>query len=273
MDRAIKEKISVCDSVLELIDIAGNKYGSDVMDRYLYDGKICLDNIRFCGEAYEPIVDVKQVNEIDRLCSMFAGPFFTSENYPWPKNLVGDLAVPLIQLKLNDLPNNELDISDLGVLQVWNLGGSKNWLIRLIRFEEFSDALISPLPNFINNRVTEIYGEREMQWLKYGAAVIQGFERPFFSCAFNEIFLEDDAPDELGKIKNLLSQIELDTRDSQLFGTFSLVQYDHDEVGLPLLISMTDGINGVFGFGAGGTGQIFVNKIDGETSFIIDSAC
>jgi hypothetical protein len=272
MDNEFKVQIAARNNIIALIEDAKIKYGLDIFDTSIYDGKICIDNIRFCGLAYEPIVNIQFHDEVDRLSSMFSGPFFTSEKHTWPKNSSGELAVPVVQIKLDELPINDLELSKFGVLQVWNFG-VKNWLIKLIPLSEFDATCLSCLPDFENNNIVRIYGEDEMPWVKSGVSVIKGYSGPFFSCAFNEVFLEDDAPIELKKIKNFLDQINIDTRETQIFGTFELLQYDHDEVGFPLLMSMTDGVNGVYGFGAGGTGQIFIKKNGNDISFFMDSSC
>lgn len=265
----LNDKIKTCDSIIKLMDLIESRYGNNWKDEFLHEGSLTLDNMQHCGVAYEPEVVVIPWEEVDRLSSMFAGPLFTSIKYPWPSDAKGRIALPIFQIHLKDLSNLSNDNFGNGVLQCWNF--IDGYVLREIPQEDFKLNNLTPTPLFESVSVVEDWG---MYWLRDGVSKIIGYGKPFFSCAYTDINIKDDAPLEVREIESYLKMLDCDVRSTQIFGTFDLIQYDHDEVGEKMLISISDGINGVTGFGVEGTAQVFYKKgNNGVVNYFLEWSC
>ena len=254
----VAKKIKARDSIIEAMELIGQKYGEDWKDEFLNDGAMTLDNIRFCGAAYEPIVTIASWESIDRLSSMFAGPLFTSIDHPWPKDSFNKFALPVFQISLADVSILSGEDFGDGVLQCWNfLSGC---ILREISKDEFIFNKLTPVPSLHGKNVVDGW---HMHWLQRGVSRIDGYGEPFFSCAFTDIDVSKNAPSEVWELESHLKTLVRDIRRTQLFGTFGLVQFDHDTIGEKLLVSVSDGANGVTGFGVDGSAQVFYKRRDG----------
>lgn len=275
MDQTLQEQLSLRDRIISLKRQVERDHGSDLWSRFLDDGQMDLRGFEYSGIAYEPEVKICSLGEVDRLASMFAGPLFSSVDHPWPINDGGDLAAPIVQIRLDSIPALSGESLGVGLLQAWILSGFHDYFLRVVPQVDLRHENLNPMPNFSEAKILRLSGDYEMSWLSDGVAQIVGYGEPFFSCASNDVVAARDAPKEVQEIATLFKNVRIDTRSSQLFGTFSLRQFDHGSIGESMLLSMANGVNGVEGFGFDGTGQIFYRRSgsNGELQFFMDSSC
>lgn len=105
-------------------------------------------------------IQTKLVNagKVDRLSSMFCGPFFTSAKYPWPQN-DEKYYEPVAQIDLAAI--NEVSAVNFedGIFQLWVDGFlPDDFFIRIIPREEWNTENLSPVPECIDS---EYYDEIE----------------------------------------------------------------------------------------------------------------
>ena len=276
IDESILDQIKIRDSIISLKHKVEMRYGEDCWDEYLHEGRWSLDNLVYAGVAYEPLVTQVEIEQANRLSSMFAGPFFTSTKYPWPRNRSGKLGAPIVQIDLESTPCFTEEKLGNGLLQAWRMSGFKDYFLRVVPRDDLRMDVVTPLPEISKiDDVVQLHKDWEMPWLSEGVSQISGYGPPFFSCAFSDFSIVDDAPEDIRQIAHFFSQLNIDTRSYQIFGTFDQIQFDHASVGASLLISMSNGEYGIDCFGYAGTGQIFYRK-NIETSaidFFMDSSC
>ncbi|MFM9991826.1 MAG: hypothetical protein ACKVOY_10385, partial [Burkholderiaceae bacterium] len=238
-------------------------YGKDWRSEFL-EVSMTVDNIKHCGIAYEPEVTLVPWEEVDRLSPMFAGPLFTSITYEWPTDSNDKYAVPVFKIPLAKLSRLSGESFGDGILQCWNL--VDDYVLREIPKDEFRINNLIPSPLLEEETMVQGFLFRDV-------SIIEGYGQPFFSCAYTDISITDKAPEEVNEIVFYLNMLECDARHTQFFGTFDLMQYDHDLIGEKLLISVTDGFNGVSGFGLGSAQIFYTKNTNGKFDYFLEWSC
>lgn len=209
-------------------------------DRFnpLYEFSKNLELISWCFPISTKKVATSRVN---RLMSMFCGPFFTSDEFPWPE-IEGRYAEPMVQLNLEEIQSISPVKVGSGMLQLWGgEWGTDDVIIRVIPRSELEKENISSVPECIDS---EYYGE--LRWvdgwpeLDYKKKVPCSHEimpidakRIFYwPLGLEDIFLAVE-----GKIEdvNILEKVKIfssifpyysPSTEPHLFGSFNPIQYD-----------------------------------------------
>ena len=96
-------------------------------------------------QRYEfPIItEYRELPSIDRSATMFAGPFFSSDRFPWPHQ-EGEIFEPIFQVDL-DLATklSTLDVGS-GLVQLWMKGGE--CIVRHIPWEAVANEQLAAVP-------------------------------------------------------------------------------------------------------------------------------
>lgn len=173
----IAEKSQALKPFYKLVDLIGRAEKQHPMHHFFSEGiaaDVCSSKHVWCFKTIK--IDTQFA---DRKRSMFEGPFFTSEKYPWPSGREAKYAAPLMQIDLCELSIlNEKDYGD-GLLQVFELGQGELDLRVVPRIElETAHLTACPSPtedNFLN--------EDHRVWLDPSGEVSQiiGYEPPRLS--------------------------------------------------------------------------------------------
>lgn len=206
----------------------------------------------------------------DRRMSMLEGPFFTSDEYPWPQASSGKYAAPIVQIDLKAVSElRGMPFGD-GVLQIWNSDSEKP-VIRTIPRGIVKTAEMTPIPSGSAKDYVDWPCDVDKWFYDGYVQHILGFEGPFVSYGYTESnVVPEDAPAELVQLIDLLNEIHKNNSaseyraDPQLFGTFDTLQYSPSEVGLPVLISL------VFVMG---TSHVFYRMTDAGLVFSFKWSC
>lgn len=198
-----------------------------------------LELISWCYPISAKKVDASKAN---RLKPMFCGPFFTSQNFPWPE-IDGRYAEPIAQLNLDEIqPISPFQLGS-GMLQLWaGEFGTDDFFIRIVPSYELKKENISSVPECIQG---EYYGD-----VRWGSAIIAWPEDDYkknIPCAYQILnhsskklswpggledlsWFEDDLKDTklLDTIRQFVSMIPYDhpSTEPHLFGSFDAIQYD-----------------------------------------------
>lgn len=190
-------------------------------------------------------IETKLVNaeKVDRLSSMFSGPFFTSEKYPWPQN-DDKYYEPVAQIDLADV--NELSAVKFedGIFQLWVDGFLPDeYVIRIIPREECVSEALSPVPECIDSEYydeIERTGDSDLAWpaIHYIKKVpaVYIFEEKFgknlswsgdLEGALSHIVGKIDNSRIVEDLKHFISLFPNDNPSTEphLFGTFSPICY------------------------------------------------
>jgi hypothetical protein len=199
-----------------------------------------LELILWCYPIENKKVDALRVN---RLKSMFCGPFFTSEKFPWPE-IDGRYAEPIVQLNLEEIEQISPFLLGSGMLQLWaGEFATDDFFIRIVPRDEITKENMSPVPGCIKG---EYYGE-----VRWGGAIVAWPEDDYkknIPCAYeisnyssqklswpgsleDQIsWFEDDVEDItlMNKINEFISIFPYDhpSTEPHLFGSFDAIQYD-----------------------------------------------
>lgn len=243
-----------------------------------------LDLISWCHPIITKQVDASQIS---RLASMFCGPFFTSEGYPWP-HIDGRYAEPIVQINLNEIAAIAPIDFGTGMLQLWaDEFSTVDFFIRIIPRSEIFHENITPVPECIEG---EYYGE-----VRWGIGMLAWPEdaypkRMSFAYKFSDVdrerlswpgglqdkmgWVENELKDAglLDKIQEFVSIFPYDhpATEPHFFGSFDAIQYDPVDTDKTFLALEGEPC---FEF-TGGNGQItyHVNE-SGEVKFGFNWSC
>ena len=231
-----------------------------------------LQTIEFSAEGFAPNLTWTAVADLDRTCSMFAGPFYTSSLHPIPV-ISGRMLAPIVQLDLKEI--TELSGFQLGdsLLQLWcdtEWMNSDRGLVRLIPRDEviaaemtdfdfvssLGDDDIAPMPEEL------IYNENDDE-----VQVISGYTSVGLQCQTSYLLgvYSDEVPEEvlapiLKDIERFQELTEVES-NLHLIGSFYPIQYSAVDVDGFCLINFP-------GWGSSGNAQIIFKIYDrGEMSF------
>lgn len=198
-----------------------------------------LQLITWCHPVITKKVEASMVN---RLNSMFCGPFFTSNEFPWPE-MDDRYAEPIVQLRLEEIQYISPVPIGSGMLQLWAGEWGEDFLIRIIPPAELEEENMSPVPECIEG---EYYGE-----VRWGSALIAWPEDDYkkkVPIAYQitefkskklswpgdleglSFSLEEELKDAqlVDKIRDFVSIFPCDrpSTEPHLFGSFDPIQYD-----------------------------------------------
>ena len=249
----------------ELIRSINNKYSDD--KDVLSEANNVVEEIEYAGPAWRLRTLTVPVEMADRRKSMLGGPFFTSEEYPWPRATSGKFADPVAQIDLKAVSElRSMPFGD-GMLQVWN-ADYQHPIIRIIPRDVIETAEMTPVAPTSEGDFEWTFVPTE--WVSGGGVQqILGFEGPLFS---GHISLDDFAsPPELKRLADLGKVLTQNDSGLHLFGTFYPVQYTASEKGLPVFLAL-DCDHGYF-WGDSGTAQIFYRMTESGPEFSFDWSC
>jgi hypothetical protein len=266
------EKLEIHKSLISMIKVIRAKYGSEGWFQQELD--IRLREIEMGRSAWLFDLVETPLLDVDRRKSMLAGPFFTSEEYPWPV-ADGKHNIPIVQIDLRDLSNLSGEGVGDGLLQLWILGDSDVGDIRVIP-RDMVDS--SDLTNDIPTTAT-----MNLDWGCFAEClngegdavyVIRGFSGPVFSMYSSLESFDDKSADgiaELSTVMELATKIKGELGGHHAFGSFSPVQYSPGECE-NVLIALDSDLP--FFWGDSGNAQIFYTlKESGDPVFSFRWSC
>lgn len=221
-------------------EIKNSMPGSNIeKDRYnpLFEFSEKLELISWCYPIKTKKVAASRVN---RLNSMFCGPFFTSRESPWP-DIDGKYAEPIVQLDLLGIQSISPVQFGSGMLQLWaGEWGTDEIIIRIIPYDELKKENITPVPQCIDE---EYYGE--LRWSDAWPEVDYKMKVPCsheilpinskrmywplgLEDSFGEFELKMTDMQLQEKIRQFISIFPYDSPSTEphLFGSFNAIQYD-----------------------------------------------
>jgi hypothetical protein len=218
-----------------------------------------VQTLELSAEAWQPIVEVVNVADLDRTRSLLSGPFFTSDEYPIPVNKHGML-MPVAQLDLRHLSClGGPDLGD-GLFQLWcdhAFNASAREVVRVIpRADVQLEKMTSfafVLPEF---DVTPIDPDLCYDPDAESVKLIAGFQSLGMQCqtGYLDVYTEglgeaihDPISEDLEKYKEITS---FKSQDVQIFGSFYPIQYSAADIGMPCLVSFRN-------WGSAGNAQVF----------------
>jgi hypothetical protein len=210
-----------------------------------------LQTIEFSAEGFAPNLTWTAVADLDRSCSMFAGPFYTSSRHPIPV-ISGRMLAPIVQLDLKEI--TELSGFQLGegLLQLWcdtDWMNSDRGLVRVIPPDEviaaemthfdfvssLDDDDIAPMPEMLRYNTED----DEIQ-------VISGYTSVGLQCQTSYLLgvYSEEVPEEvlapiLDEVERFQELTEV-KNDLHLMGSFYPIQYSAVDVDGFCLINFRD---------------------------------
>ena len=236
-----------------------------------------LQTIELSGEGFAPDLTWTSVADLDRTCSMFAGPFYTSANHPIPVTS-GRMLAPVVQLDLNEITElSGFQLGD-GLLQLWcdtEWMNSNRGLVRVIPRDEvltaemtdfdfvlsLDDDDIAPMPEELT------YSKEDDQ-----VRIISGYTSVGLQCQTSYLLgvYSDEVPEEvlapiLGDVERFQEITEIES-NLHLMGSFYPIQYSAVDVDGFCLINFP-------GWGSSGNAQIIFKIHDsGGMSFSFEES-
>ena len=242
-------------------------------DHEFFEENSWLDDIEFCGPAWGFRTVTLPTRVANRFRSMFQGPFYTSESYPWPTLESGIYASPLLQLDLREAREVSRSCFGDGLLQLFERDGD-DFIIRVIPRSEISEDQITPYPDQ-GPDIFESYTIENSWACKSNPLVthIIGYQEPFLSA---ELYAEadEDAPKIFHQIVSKMEALRdqsMEHSGPHLFGTFPSIQYRPHEISGEVLVSL-DGMEG-YVWGDDGNAQLFFKRDGEQVHFFIESSC
>ena len=236
IDVATGDAIIACANELaDRLDACANSGVDEVSDF-----AATLRQISWCYPIKTKLVNATKV---DRLSSMFCGPFFISEKYPWPQN-DDKYYEPIAQIDLADVNEVSAVKFEDGIFQLWVDGFlPEDYIIRIIPREECVSEALSPVPECIDSEYydeIERTGDSYLAWpavhYKKKVPAVYIFEGKFgknlswsgdLEGALSHIFDKIDGSQIFEDLKDFISLFPGDNPSTEphLFGTFSPIQY------------------------------------------------
>lgn len=245
-----------------------------------------FDNALNTGSwAWEPVLERRHPNNIDRLGEILLGPVFASAKHPWPM-AAGLPMIPLLQLDLDKASMTGGISIGGGLLQAFvsvNDTLGQRVRIRTIDRADVSAEALVPFPLFTAESetfATVDWAEPTLDADDAPCLQITDYEPQRFSfsgaSALSERFnFQKFSPDEQAKMRRFDEILESKLSDwsgggFHLLGTFDPIQYRQENRSWPLFCLESD--RG-FNFGDG-QGQVFFDVDEsGEVFFYFDWSC
>jgi hypothetical protein len=236
-----------------------------------------LQTIEFSAEGFAPNLTWTAVANLDRTCSMFAGPFYTSSRHPIPVTSDRMLA-PVVQLDLKEITElSGFQLGD-GLLQLWcdmELMNTNRGLVRVIPRDEVIAAEMTDFDFVSSLSVDDIAPmPEELTYNKEDdeVRVISGCTSVGLQCQTSYLLgvYSDEIPEEvlapiLKDIERFQEITEVES-NLHLMGSFYPIQYSAVDVGGFCLINFP-------GWGSSGNAQIIFQMYDdGDMSFSFEES-
>lgn len=233
-----------------------------------------LKDIDFCSPAWGLKIFDIPTQHADRTRSMLEGPFFTSDEYPWPSGDEGKYASPVVQIDLREVTRLKGNDYGDGLLQVFIADDSSNFEIRVIPRSDVNENQMTPCPQGTEDQFAGFITGK--YWLGYGGVVSQivGYEEPVLSAHVyaSDGAPEDDDPDLFKEIFEKMESLSINDSGTHMFGTFYPIQYPHSEYGGEILMALDSDL--CYSWGDSGNAQIFVSRSkDGSVNFHVEWSC
>ena len=241
--------------------------------------------------AWDPLVEIRQWADIDRLTDVVMGPLFTCPRHDWPMR-DGRPMAPLIQLDLGRASVlSGLPLGD-GLLQVWmphKVVAGADQYVRVVPRAAVNSADLTPIPTIpedldpLQSLEATGTGFQVMGWSepRYTTPLAHGFQAHY---PLKKLTADAALAREIQDFdRALLALVQGTTApfspvNSHLFGTFAEVQYAPQDRLQPLFCfdgpAWGEESCGL-GWGDGGNAQLFFSlDADGAVSFSFDwSSC
>ncbi len=222
-----------------------------------------------------------------RLETMFSGPLFTSEAYPWPTDKNDRPLEPICQIDLR-IPSEKsgLPLGD-GMLQLW-MGGVDGRL-RLISRQEVQAENLTPVPAFAKEYVwplsrgfrlfkksdpwTEGYAMTAVYHpvLTVPGSLVTAYQNYSRDVPGKRLSIAFDVMEEALQDEEIIYQ---SPGEIGFFGNFSNIQYSEIECPDTLMIIESGAPNGIFLWGNCGNAQIFYEFTkEGAVEFSFSWSC
>ncbi len=227
-----------------------------------------LKDVDFCSPAWGLKIFDVPTQHADRTRSMLEGPFYTSDEYPWPSSDEGKYASPVVQIDLREVTKLKgIDYGD-GLLQLFIADDASNFEIRVIPRSDVNGNQMTPCPQGTEDQFSGYITGK--YWLGYGGVVSQivGYEEPVLSAHVDTSngAPKDDDPDLFKEIFEKMESLSINASGTHMFGTFYPIQYRHSEVGGEILMALDS--DHCYSWGDSGNAQIFVSRSqDGTANF------
>jgi len=240
---------------------------------------VLRDRLQALCNAYPVQLRQKKIAPTDRLRTLFSGPLYTSEAFPWPFDGEAAPLEPVCQIDLGILSALAKVQVGEGLLQLWARQDLDKHLIRVLPRNELCLGNLSPPIEFPGWSCTVgDYSWRQGSEFDH-AHVLGKIARPFIDFRNGlESALEEAPIIPFHGLQRSLATLEaligrgagLERTEVSFFGSFDAIQYPQSERGC-VLVSIEAGI---FMFGDHGNAQIFYDIDEaGRVSFSFDWSC
>jgi hypothetical protein len=196
---------------------------SSEIENYILDNKTDFGELHPLGHFSKKLlliswcypISTKKVeaSRVNRLHSMFCGPFFTSNEFPWPE-IDGRYAEPIVQLNLEEIQSISSVQIGSGMLQLWGgEWGEDDFLFRIIPRPELKKKNMSAIPECIEG---EYYGD-----VRWGSGLVAWPENHYKKNVPISYQISDFKLQKLnwpGGLDDMVSCLEADLKDTQLAG-------------------------------------------------------
>lgn len=195
-------------------------------------------------------------NYVDRTRGMLAGPFYTSQKYPWPRNKENKLAEPIIQIDLDEVSHVRGKSYGTGLLQVF-ADGIDLVTRHIHRPDVRAEGLTECEWEFFEGDDHSFYQFVESPNHQIVIRQIAGYKEPYISSAVDSHEgTGDDLPPDFWKLNEHLKEVADSSGGNHLFGTFYEIQTSPCDGELFVALDEADG----YVWGDTGNAQIFVKE-------------
>ena len=233
-------------------------------------GNSFLRTIVLSAEGFTPLITSTPLPAVDRACSMFAGPFFTSAAFPIPSNSAGSL-LPIVQLDLREIGQLANRQFGDGLLQLWcdpSWDNESRGLVRLLPREDVADRRPTAFSYVLNADASDSPVNEDFIFdPAYGTVrTICGYESVGLQCqgGYLDVYAEEITEEIWTSIEHDISRfIEVTEHENTLhiFGSFYPIQYSAANVDMECLVHFPR-------WGSDGNAQLLYREVaEGEMVF------
>jgi hypothetical protein len=192
-------------------------------EQYYQNALFVMEELERASPTWELITKKVKTIDANRRCNMLTGPFFTSQEFPWPSNddepMLSVVQFDLrIASKLRNLPFGD------HLLQVFIAPDRSNWVVRTIPRGVVESSPITALP--VIER--ESFSVASSEWVSddgYFEEII-GLSEPMISSTSRVREIPSDLPDELRVFIDKMNEVSGNSfGPTRLFGTFDSIHY------------------------------------------------
>ena len=209
-------------------------------------------------------------NYVDRTRGMLAGPFYTSQKYPWPRTKQDKLAEPIIQIDLDEASIIRNSSYGTGLLQVFS-EDIHLFTRHIPRAEIAAEQLTGCEWDFVVSDGTEFYQFSESPSHLILIRQIIGYKKAYISSDEVDFMNLDnvDIPIAFREMESLLKVAVKKSVGNHLFGAFHEIQSHLCDGELLVALDEDDG----YVWGDSGNAQVFVKKDNNEFKYFAQWSC